>query len=127
MAKKAPVYKNFINGKWVASKTGKVFANVNPADTNDVIGYFQDSSPEDVDAAVKAAKEAFQKWRLIPAPKRGELVMQLGLWLKKNKEKLAKDATREMGKILKETRGDVQEGIDCALYLSLIHISEPTR
>ncbi len=118
MAKKVPVYKNFINGKWVSSKSGKTFENVNPADTNDVIGYFQDSTPEDVNDAVQAAKEAFKKWRLIPAPKRGELVMQLGLYLKKNKESLARDATREMGKILKETRGDVQEGIDCALYWS---------
>jgi len=116
MAKKAPVYKNYINGEWVASKTGKTFANVNPANTNDVIGYFQDSDARDVDAAVAAAKEAYKKWRLVPAPKRAELVMELGLWLKKNKEKLAQDATREMGKIIKETRGDVQEGIDCSLY-----------
>jgi acyl-CoA reductase-like NAD-dependent aldehyde dehydrogenase len=116
MAKKPTVYKNYINGEWVASRTGKTFANVNPADTKDVIGYFQDSDARDVDAAVAAAKEAYKKWRLVPAPKRGELVMELGLWLKKNKERLAQDATREMGKILKETRGDVQEGIDCALY-----------
>jgi len=116
MAKKAPVYKNFINGKWVECKSKKTFINVNPADTRDVVGYFQDSGPEDVNAAVKAAKAAFEKWRLVPAPKRAELVMELGLWLKKNKERLAKDATREMGKILAETRGDVQEGIDCSLY-----------
>lgn len=116
MAKKPTVYKNFINGKWVECKSGQTFANVNPADTRDVIGLFQNSGPEDVNAAVKAAKEAYKKWRLVPAPKRGELVMELGLWLKKNKERLAKDATREMGKILAETRGDVQEGIDCSLF-----------
>ncbi len=116
MAKKPPVYKNYINGEWVASKTGKTFADINPADRNDVIGHFQDSDARDVDAAVSAAKAAFRKWRLVPAPKRGEMVMELGLWLKKNKEKLANDATREMGKVLKETRGDVQEGIDMALY-----------
>jgi aldehyde dehydrogenase (NAD+) len=116
MAKKPTVYKNFINGKWVECKSGKTFKNINPADTRDIIGEFQDSGPEDVNAAVKAAKEAYKKWRLVPAPKRGELVMELGLWLKRNKEKLAKDATREMGKILAETRGDVQEGIDCSLY-----------
>jgi aldehyde dehydrogenase (NAD+) len=116
MAKKPTVYKNYINGAWVASKTGKTFVNVNPADKNDVIGHFQDSDARDVDAAVAAAKAAFKKWRLVPAPKRAELVMELGLWLKKNKEKLANDATREMGKVLKETRGDVQEGIDMALF-----------
>ena len=116
MAKKPIVYKNYINGEWVASKTGKTFVNVNPADRKDVIGTFQDSDARDVDAAVAAAKAAFKKWRLVPAPKRAELVMELGLWLKKNKEKLAQDATREMGKVLKETRGDVQEGIDMALF-----------
>jgi len=116
MAKKPTVYKNYINGEWVASKTGKTFADINPADRNDVIGHFQDSDARDVDAAVAAAKAAYKKWRLVPAPKRGEMVMELGLWLKKNKEKLANDATREMGKVLKETRGDVQEGIDMALY-----------
>jgi acyl-CoA reductase-like NAD-dependent aldehyde dehydrogenase len=116
MARKPTVYRNYINGEWVASKTGKTFANVNPADTRDVIGFFQDSDQRDVNAAVAAAKAAYKKWRLVPAPKRGELVMELGLWLKKNKERLAHDATREMGKILKETRGDVQEGIDCALF-----------
>lgn len=116
MAKKVPVFKNYINGKWVSSKSGKTFENINPADTRDVIGLFQDSDERDVNDAVEAALEAYKKWRLIPAPKRGELVMQLGLWLKKNKEQLARDATREMGKILKETRGDVQEGIDMALF-----------
>ncbi|MEW6757902.1 MAG: aldehyde dehydrogenase family protein, partial [Acidobacteriota bacterium] len=118
MAKKPPVYKNYINGEWIASRTGKTFANVNPADTSDVIGLFQDSDERDVNAAVSAAKAAFLKWRLVPAPKRAELVMKLGLWLKENKERLARDATREMGKILAETRGDVQEGIDCSLFWS---------
>ena len=85
MAKKPPVYKNYIAGEWVASKTGKTFADINPADRNDVIGLFQDSDARDVDAAVAAAKAAYKKWRLVPAPKRGEMVMELGLWLKKNK------------------------------------------
>ena len=116
MAKKPTVYKNYINGEWVASATKKTFANINPADTTETIGYFQDSDERDVNAAVAAAKEAFKRWRLVPAPKRAELVMKLGWWLIENKERLAKDATREMGKVLKETRGDVQEGIDCSLY-----------
>ena len=115
MAKKPTVYKNYIDGKWVASATGKTFENVNPADTSEIVGIFQDSDERDVNAAVAAAKEAYRKWRLVPAPKRGELVMKLGLWLMENKERLARDATREMGKVLAETRGDVQEGIDMAL------------
>ncbi len=118
MAKNVPVYKNFINGKWVSAKSGKTFKNINPADTREIVGLFQDSDERDVNDAVAAAKEAFKKWRLVPAPKRAELVMNLGLWMKKNKEKLAKDATREMGKVLNETRGDVQEGIDMALFCS---------
>ena len=116
MAKKPTVYKNYINGEWVVSATKKTFANINPADTAETVGYFQDSDERDVNAAVAAAKEAFKKWRLVPAPKRAELVMKLGLWLKENKERLAQDATREMGKVLKETRGDVQEGIDMAFF-----------
>ncbi len=115
MAKKPTVYKNYIDGKWVASATGKTFENVNPADTSEIVGVFQDSDERDVNAAVAAAREAYKKWRLVPAPKRGELVMKLGLWLIENKERLARDATREMGKVLAETRGDVQEGIDMAL------------
>ncbi len=118
MAKKQTIYKNYINGEWVASATRKTFANVNPADTDDVVGHFQDSDERDVNAAVAAAKAAFQRWRLVPAPKRAELVMKLGLWLMENKERLAHDATREMGKILTETRGDVQEGIDMALFMA---------
>lgn len=115
MAKKPTVYKNYIDGKWVASATGKTFENVNPADTSEIVGIFQDSDERDVNAAVAAAKRAYRKWRLVPAPKRGELVMKLGLWLMENKERLARDATREMGKVLAETRGDLQEGIDMAL------------
>ena len=115
MAKKPTVYKNYIDGKWVASATGKTFKNVNPADTSEIVGIFQDSDERDVNAAVAAAKKAYRKWRLVPAPKRGELVMKLGLWLMENKERLARDATREMGKVLAETRGDLQEGIDMAL------------
>jgi aldehyde dehydrogenase (NAD+) len=115
MAKKPTVYKNYIDGKWVASATGKTFENVNPADTSEIVGIFQDSDERDVNAAVAAAKKAYRKWRLVPAPKRGELVMKLGLWLMENKERLARDATREMGKVLAETRGDLQEGIDMAL------------
>ncbi|MEI4469662.1 aldehyde dehydrogenase family protein, partial [Klebsiella pneumoniae] len=69
---KSKVYKNFIDGEWVESSTGETFENRNPADTRDVVGIFQKSGKADVDAAVEAAKRAFTKWRLVPAPRRAE-------------------------------------------------------
>ncbi len=109
-------YHNFIGGKWVASKSGESFENVNPADTRDVIGRFPRSTNEDINAAVNAAQEAFDRWRKTPAPRRAELLFRLGEILVKNKERFAADMTREMGKVLKETGGDVQEAIDCTYY-----------
>jgi aldehyde dehydrogenase (NAD+) len=111
-------YKNYIDGQWRAARSGKIFENRNPANRNDVIGEFPASETEDVDAAVQAAKKAFAKWRLVPAPKRGEILYRVGELLRKYKEDLARAETREMGKVLKETRGDVQEGIDCAFYVA---------
>ncbi|MBV8880059.1 MAG: aldehyde dehydrogenase family protein, partial [Planctomycetaceae bacterium] len=116
-------FKNFIGGKWVASKTGKTFPNRNPADQSDVIGEFPASDGRDVDAAVAAAKKAYDGWRRTPAPKRGELILKVGEILTRRKEEIARAMTREMGKVLKETRGDVQEGIDTAL----VHGSEGRR
>jgi aldehyde dehydrogenase (NAD+) len=109
-------FRNYIDGKWLGAKTGKSFENRNPANRNDLIGLFPSSGQADIDDAVAAAKKAFASWRLVPAPKRGELLYRIGELLKKHKEELARIETREMGKILKETRGDVQEGIDCAFY-----------
>jgi len=110
----ADPFKNFIDGNWQTAGSGKTFENRNPANTDDLIGLFPSSATEDVDAAVGAAKRAFASWRLVPAPKRGEILYHVGELLKKYKEELARIETREMGKVLKETRGDVQEGIDCA-------------
>jgi aldehyde dehydrogenase (NAD+) len=112
----AELYKNFINGKWVEAKSGKTFENRNPADRRDLIGLFPASGPEDVEEAVSAAKKAFAEWRLVPAPKRGEILYRVGELLRQRKEEIARAMTREMGKVLKETRGDVQEGIDTAYY-----------
>jgi aldehyde dehydrogenase (NAD+) len=109
-------FQNFINGKWVDSKSGATFENRNPADWEDVIGDFPKSSKEDVDIAVDAAKKAFDKWRLTPAPKRGEILKKVGDLLTDKKEIIAREMTREMGKVLVETRGDIQEGIDTAYY-----------
>ncbi|MFQ6058145.1 MAG: aldehyde dehydrogenase family protein [Anaerolineae bacterium] len=112
------VYKNYIDGEWVASSSGEVFENRNPAHTDEVIGLFQKSTKEDVDRAVQAAVEAYNGWRLTPAPKRAELLYDLGRLLMERKEDFARDMTREMGKVLKETRGDVQEAIDMTFFIA---------
>jgi len=108
---------NYIDGEWRKAKSGQSLENRNPANREDLICGFPASGLADVDGAVSAAKKAFASWRLVPAPKRGEILYRVGELLKKYKEELARIETREMGKVLKETRGDVQEGIDCA-YLN---------
>src|ERR1700674_4790438 len=110
------VFKNFIDGAWVESSTGETFENRNPADTRDLVGIFQKSAKADVDTAVDAAKRAFAKWRLVPAPRRAEIVFRAAEILIERKEEHARYMTREMGKVLAETRGDVQEAIDAAYY-----------
>ena len=107
---------NYIGGEWVKSSSGEWFDNVNPADTSDVIGRFPKSNGDDVKAAVEAAKNAATKWRRTPAPKRAELLFNLGEILRGNKDQYTRDMTREMGKVLKEAGGDVQEAIDCTYY-----------
>lgn len=111
-------FQNFINGKWVDAKSGRTFENRNPANWDEVIGIFPKSGKEDVDEAVRAARSAFEKWRLVPAPKRGDILRAIGDIMVARKEELAREMTREMGKVLAETRGDVQEGIDTAYYAS---------
>ena len=103
----ADIFKNYIDGKWVEAKSGKTFENRNPANRHDLVGLFPASSLEDVNDAVQAAKKAFALWRLVPAPKRGEILYRVGELLRRHKEEIARGMTREMGKILKETRGDV--------------------
>ena len=114
----ADLFKNFVGGKWLTARSDRTFENRNPANHDDLIGVFPASTAEDVDAAVQAARSAFSAWRLVPAPKRGELLYRVGELLRKYKEDIARGMTREMGKILKETRGDVQEGIDTAFYVA---------
>ena len=109
-------YNNYIGGKWVPSESGEVFENVNPADTDDVIGRFPLSTSADVNAAVNAAQGAFDGWRNTPAPRRAEILFRLGEILIRNKAKYTADMTREMGKVLTEAGGDVQEAIDCTYY-----------
>ena len=112
----ASEYKNFINGKFVPAKSGKTYENRNPADTDDLIGLFPSSDAADVADAVAAAKAAYPKWKATPAPARGEIMRRATEKLIARKEECAKIETREMGKVLKETRGDVQEAIDTGLY-----------
>src|SRR5215471_606644 len=89
------IYRNFINGEWVESKGGKAYENRNPANTDELVGMFVSSTSEDVDAAVESAKQAYKKWRLVPAPKRAEILYRAA-----------------------EARGDVQEAIDMTYYMA---------
>src|SRR5258707_13602850 len=114
----ARVYKNFINGEWAEARSGQTFENRNPANIGEIVGIFQASGKQDVDDAVAAAKGAFEKWRLVPAPKRAEIIFRAGEIMSRNLEDFARDMTREMGKVLHETRGDVQEAIDTAYYMA---------
>jgi len=107
---------NFIGGAWVPPAAGNYRDNVNPADTRDVIGRFPLSDASDVARAVASAKRGFQQWRRTPAPARGDVLRRVGDLLAARKEEIADLMTREMGKPLAETRGDMQEGIDTAYY-----------
>ncbi len=109
-------FKNYINGQWVDAKSGKTFFNINPANTDDIIGEFALSDKDDVDIAVASAKEAFRSWRLVPAPKRGDMMRKVGDIFTRRKKEIARIMTREMGKPVFETEGDVQEAIDTAYY-----------
>jgi aldehyde dehydrogenase (NAD+) len=109
-------YPNYIGGEWVASCSGEWFENVNPADTRDVVGRFPVSTVEDAERAVEAARSAAARWRKLPAPRRAEILFRLGEILIRHKDRFAREMTREMGKVLKETGGDVQEAIDCTYY-----------
>ncbi len=112
----AETFLNYIAGRWVAARSGRTFANLNPANGAH-LGDFPSSGPDDVNDAVAAAAGAFRAWRLTPAPKRAEIIFRAGEIIRARKEELARAMTREMGKILVEARGDVQEGIDMA-YLA---------
>lgn len=110
-------FKNYINGQWVESESGATFERKNPA-TGDLIGTYTKSTSADVDKAVSAAKTAFDTWRLYPAPRRGEILYKIGQSLIEHKEELAQLMTEEMGKVIAEARGDVQEGIDMTFFMA---------
>ena len=110
-------YQNYIGGEWVDAASGETSENRDPA-TGELIGRFPQSGAEDVNRAVAAARNAFDGWRLTPAPRRGEILFRVGQLLAERKEEIARALTREMGKVLVEARGDVQEGIDMAFYMA---------
>src|SRR5688572_25179974 len=109
---------NFVDGVWGPSESGATLENRNPANTRELVGLFPDSTTKDAEAAIAAAKRAYQSWRLVPAPKRAELLFKAAQIIAARKEEFARDMTREMGKVLNETRGDVQEAIDMTFYMA---------
>jgi acyl-CoA reductase-like NAD-dependent aldehyde dehydrogenase len=111
-------YQLFIAGEWVDSVSGRTFESLNPADRRDVVGRFQAGTAADVAMAVKAAEMALPRWKATPAPKRGEILYRFGQLMAEHKERLSRAMTREMGKVLTEARGDVQEGIDIAFLMA---------
>jgi alpha-ketoglutaric semialdehyde dehydrogenase len=113
-----PTHRLFIAGEWVDSVSGRTFESLNPADRRDVVGRFQAGTAADVAMAVKAAEMALSRWKATPAPKRGEILYRFGALMAEHKERLARAMTREMGKVLAEARGDVQEGIDIAFLMA---------
>ena len=109
--------KNFINGKWIDALDGRTLKSINPADTSDIVGIIPRSGQNDIDMAVAAARKAYEKWRLTPAPRRGEIILRAAEMICKTKQELGELVTREMGKVLPEGLGDVQEAIDMAYYM----------
>ncbi|NQT33888.1 aldehyde dehydrogenase family protein [bacterium] len=115
----AEKFMNYIDGRWCPADSGEWFENRNPADWDEIVGLFPKSGKSDVDRAVKAAHDAYKEWRLVPAPERGAMLKKAGDIMVERKDELAKNMTREMGKVLAETLGDVQEGIDTFYYAAV--------
>ena len=110
------ICRNYIDGQWTSATSGDSFESRNPSDWQELVATAPKSNEADVDAAVKAARQAYTSWRIVPPPVRSEIVHRIGEELQTRKEELATLMSREMGKVLVEARGDVQEGIDCAFY-----------
>jgi acyl-CoA reductase-like NAD-dependent aldehyde dehydrogenase len=109
---------NLIGGEWCAANSGMTFESRDPADDRTVIGNHAASDASDVAAAIRAAEDALGGWKRTPAPRRGEILYRFGALLAEHKERLARHMTAEMGKVLDEARGDVQEGIDIAFLMA---------
>jgi acyl-CoA reductase-like NAD-dependent aldehyde dehydrogenase len=111
-------FQNFIGGRWRASCSGQTFVSTNPARTSEVVGYYQQSTPQDLEDAIEAAAHAQPGWAALPATERGEVLLRTALLLDERKEELATLMTREMGKVKRETLGDVQIAIDVAKFIA---------
>ena len=111
------IYKNYIDGEWISSRTKKLFPSINPANEQ-IIAKFQDSEEYDIELAVKAAESSLQEWKSTPAPKRAEILFKTAELLRLNKDKLSKLEVKEMGKVYKEASGDIQEAIDIFEYMA---------
>lgn len=112
------IFKNLINGQWVPAQSGETFEDRNPARNSEVVGVFAKSGKPDIEAAISAARAAYPAWRLVPAPRRAEILFRAGEEMIRRKEELAQSMTREMGKVIKEARGDVQEAIDMVFFIA---------
>ena len=110
-------HKLYIGGKWQNSSSGETFFSINPA-TEEKIGEFQKGNKEDAKSAIDAAEKGFKKWSEVPAPRRGEILFKFARLLEQEKQRLGKLVTTEMGKVLSESLGDVQEAIDIAYYMA---------
>ena len=110
-------YLNYIDGEWCESASGEFVDVLNPAN-GEVLGKVTQSTEEDVNRAVQAAKKAQEQWRLVPAPERAEFLYEVAFLLKQRKEEIAQVLTSEMGKVIDEARGEVQEAIDMAFYMA---------
>jgi aldehyde dehydrogenase (NAD+) len=111
-------YLNYIGGEWKPSISGQFFDNINPAHQSQIVGRFQRSTVADIDAAISAAESAFPAWKALPAPTRGSIILRAALILERERDRLARQMTQEMGKPLKETQGDLQTAIDFAKYVA---------
>src|SRR5690242_4717006 len=116
MATTTKDFKNYIGGEWVDAASGETFESRSPAN-GEVIGVFPRSSADDVDRAVEAAKQAYEDWRLVPAPRRGEILFRFAQLLADQKDDFADLMAHGMGKVLPEAAGDVQEAIDMSFYM----------
>src|SRR3954447_10761611 len=110
-------YRNYIGGAWVDATSGETFESTNPA-TGELIGVFPKSTVEDTDRAVEAAKDAYESWRLVPAPKRAEILFRVAQQFVEHKDELTELMVQEMGKVRAEAGGDVQEAIDMTYYMA---------
>src|SRR5437899_7576475 len=109
-------YRNFIAGKWIESASSRIVENINPANTDDIVGTVRQATREEARAAVEAAAEAFREWRATPAPTRGRIVARAARLMEEHKEELAQILTREEGKTIGESRGELHRSINVAEF-----------